>query len=272
MENNIITLILISLISHVIFDFIFQNEVIIAGRFPRCRLNRNSLKSVGIANLIHSTLHILGIIICIIIVEFFVGFDLSESVFQILAIGITHFLIDYCKSILVMIENKNNNIWMFIFDQMIHLIFIVLIFTVGNLNIFLNRFYEMLIKYPSLLLPHEKVLFGILVLLVSTFASGYFAKMLLGRVRNSGNHEEEGGALNGGFIIGILERLFIIIGIVIKEPSIIALVLTIKSIARYNKFKDDDFVEYFIIGTLFSLIVAIIGGVLIAKMISFSIS
>ena len=272
MENNIITLILISLISHVIFDFTFQNEVIIAGRFPQSRLNINSLKSVAIANSIHSTLHVMGIVISIIVVGFFAGFDLSASIIQILAIGVSHFLIDYGKSILVMIDNKNNNIWLFTADQMLHLISIILIFTICNTNNFFSEFYDMAIKYPSSLLPHDKILFGILILLVCSFASGYMAKMLLGRVHSEVNHEEDGGALNGGFIIGILERLFIIIGIVIKQPSIIVLVLTLKSIARYNKFKDDDFVEYFIIGTLFSLIVGIIGGVLIAKMISFSIS
>ena len=94
MENNIITLILISLISHVIFDFIFQNEIIIAVRFPKSRLNRNSLKSVAIANSIHSTLHVMGIVISIIVVGFFVGFDLSASILQILAVGVAHFFID----------------------------------------------------------------------------------------------------------------------------------------------------------------------------------
>jgi hypothetical protein len=71
------------------------------------------------------------------------------------------------------------------------------------------------------------------------------------------------GTEDGGFIIGLLERLFIICSIVLKIPEVIGFVLATKSIARFKKFDDDSFVETFIIGSFLSFICAIIIGVII---------
>ena len=68
------------------------------------------------------------------------------------------------------------------------------------------------------------------------------------------------GAKNGGFIIGILERTFILVIMILNQPSIIGFVLAVKSVARFKKLEDENFAEYFIIGTFISFIIAIIGG------------
>ena len=62
-----------------------------------------------------------------------------------------------------------------------------------------------------------------------------------------------------GAIIGFLERLIIVIFISIHQYAAIGLVLTAKSIVRYDRIaKDQEFSEYYLIGTLFSLISALV--------------
>ncbi|HKL79506.1 MAG TPA: DUF3307 domain-containing protein [Mobilitalea sp.] len=62
-----------------------------------------------------------------------------------------------------------------------------------------------------------------------------------------------------GAIIGFLERLLVIIFISIQQYAAIGLILTAKSIVRYDRItKDKEFSEYYLIGTLFSLIAALL--------------
>ncbi|MEN6312649.1 MAG: DUF3307 domain-containing protein [Clostridiaceae bacterium] len=62
-----------------------------------------------------------------------------------------------------------------------------------------------------------------------------------------------------GSVIGLLERVLIVIFINIQQYSAIGLILTAKSIARYDSIsKSQDFAEYYLIGTLTSLLSAIL--------------
>jgi hypothetical protein len=62
-----------------------------------------------------------------------------------------------------------------------------------------------------------------------------------------------------GAFIGSLERLIILLLISLGQYSAIGLVLTAKSVARYNKIADDkQFAEYYLLGTLLSALYALI--------------
>ncbi|MGD1054387.1 MAG: hypothetical protein ABR950_11255 [Candidatus Dormibacteria bacterium] len=70
----------------------------------------------------------------------------------------------------------------------------------------------------------------------------------------------ESGAPAGGRIIGMLERAFAYAGVLVGHPETAALVVAVKSVARYPEFKGKQgrrFAEYFLIGTLISLLVAL---------------
>lgn len=60
-----------------------------------------------------------------------------------------------------------------------------------------------------------------------------------------------------GQMIGNLERLIIFIGILMQEWSLVAVVIALKTIARYKELDDQDKSEYFLIGSLFSMLWAI---------------
>lgn len=65
--------------------------------------------------------------------------------------------------------------------------------------------------------------------------------------------------LRAGGVIGILERLLSLIFLAMGEYMAIGLILTAKSIARYDRIsKDPPFAEYYLIGTLTSIIMVLI--------------
>jgi hypothetical protein len=72
---------------------------------------------------------------------------------------------------------------------------------------------------------------------------------------------------NAGLYIGWLERFLVITAIMVQSPATVGLILTAKSIARYPEFKSERFAEYFLIGTLLSISLAILGGVLLARLV-----
>jgi hypothetical protein len=64
----------------------------------------------------------------------------------------------------------------------------------------------------------------------------------------------------GGFTIGVLERMIIIMALLLGQEALIGFLLAVKSIARFKKFDDDRFIEYFIIGSSLSFLAAIVTG------------
>ena len=67
------------------------------------------------------------------------------------------------------------------------------------------------------------------------------------------------GIPNAGALIGMLERVFILMMVSANQYSAIGFVLTAKSIARYKRISDDPkFSEYYLLGTLLSSLSVII--------------
>ncbi len=69
---------------------------------------------------------------------------------------------------------------------------------------------------------------------------------------------------NAGRFIGTVERIIMLIFISIGQYSAIGLVLTAKSIARYDRIaKEQNFAEYYLLGTLISTVIAIVTALII---------
>jgi len=72
--------------------------------------------------------------------------------------------------------------------------------------------------------------------------------------------------VNAGLYIGWLERFLALTAVFLQSPGTVGLILAAKSIARYPELKSPGrFVEYFLIGTLLSISIAIVGGVILLK-------
>lgn len=73
--------------------------------------------------------------------------------------------------------------------------------------------------------------------------------------------EERSGVAGGGRLIGILERTLTLILILFGQWGAVALLVTAKSVARFEELKERHFAEYYLVGTLTSLLVAVVIGV-----------
>jgi hypothetical protein len=64
-----------------------------------------------------------------------------------------------------------------------------------------------------------------------------------------------------GRVIGVLERAIALTLVLLGQFGALALIVAAKSLARFKALEDRDFAEYFLIGTLASLLLALVGGV-----------
>jgi hypothetical protein len=71
---------------------------------------------------------------------------------------------------------------------------------------------------------------------------------------------EAGGIPGSGRTIGMLERTIALVLILLGEWAALVLLVAVKSIARFEALKERRFAEYYLIGTLTSLLVAILAG------------
>lgn len=83
-------------------------------------------------------------------------------------------------------------------------------------------------------------------------------KLVRGLPSSSEQAEFPRGAPAGGKAIGMLERALVYAAVLVGHPEAAALVVAVKSVARYPEFAHDrKFAEYFLVGTLLSLSVAL---------------
>ena len=66
-----------------------------------------------------------------------------------------------------------------------------------------------------------------------------------------------------GKLIGLLERTFLYFLIIFNQIGAIAVIIALKSLARFKELEDKNFAEYFLIGSLLSVLVAVIPAVII---------
>jgi hypothetical protein len=124
---------------------------------------------------------------------------------------------------------------------------------------------------PAIVVPFtEKLAIAAVVYAVIIFGGGYLIRWLTRSLLEDGTQPEgetHDQLRNAGMYIGWLERFLILTALLLHSPATAGLVLTAKAIARYPQFKHVRFAEYFLIGTLLSLSVALIGGLILLKLL-----
>lgn len=178
----------------------------------------------------------------------------------VLVISLLHFVIDLIKSSL-----QRTNIWIFITDQLFHILIIVTVWLVYTnqsvkffdvLKSFINnpKFWWLFLAYTLLTIP-TSVLIGLMTNKWSIELS---------------DPNQTKGLVNGGKWIGIIERVLIFTFIIVNKLSVIGFLLAAKSVFRFGELKnsaDQKKTEYIIIGTLISFLLAIIMGLIIQQII-----
>lgn len=260
------------LLAHVFSDFVVQPTKLVNRRY-----SLNFINSL-IGNAIHSLIHF-AISLTVLLYSFS-----FKIMLLILVLGICHLVIDTLKSLFI--KNRpylKYSLLCFFIDQLLHIISIFIIATIIY-NTTFSQAHKVTFRYAfssifttdiSALSFNSKLTLTIFLIITGTWGVGIFIRTFFNwlkykNFKNAVNLNIElwhknliNGTEDGGFIIGLLERLFIICSIVLKVPEVIGFVLATKSIARFKKFDDDSFVETFIIGSFLSFICAIVIGVII---------
>lgn len=270
-----VTALLLIVLAHFISDFPLQFEKLVKLRSEKDK--RKLLKG----NALHSIIHLL--VLCILTINY-----LSLRMILInISIAISHFVIDYVKSVTrAKAYFREHCVSFFLLDQVLHLFCIITLFCIINIPVYEDNLLSAFTQESkaSFLVPVivfsyiQKVIISLILIVLGLWGVGVFIRIVLEKLSSTSYKEEVSlklelirtstnlGAPDGGFIIGILERLFTIIAIVLNMPLMIGFILTVKSVARLKKFDDERFVEIFIIGSFISFISAVIAGYIIRLM------
>jgi hypothetical protein len=113
----------------------------------------------------------------------------------------------------------------------------------------------------------SRILLVIVVYVAVIFGGGQLIRWPLAQFRaqldKQGEMEETQGLDKAGLYIGWLERFFVLTAILYGAPAAAGLIVAAKSVFRFPEIKGRPFAEYFLIGTLLSVALAVLGGLLL---------
>lgn len=216
------------LIAHVLGDFVFQ---------PNKWVEYKKIKKhKSVYFYLHGVVHFVALLI---LLKFNWSYGLA-----MLVIVISHLFIDLLK---LNLEGKINSRLLFAIDQLLHLMVIgVMVYYYYPFDIDFEKIYSV------------NVLITVLAILLVTFASSIIMKTIMSKWDLKEDNPEDSLEYAGKYI-GILERLFVFIFIILNQWSAIGLLIAAKSILRFSdlsRAKDRKLTEYVIIGTFLSFALA----------------
>ncbi|MHA6251167.1 DUF3307 domain-containing protein [Oceanobacillus sp. CAU 1775] len=212
-------------------------------------------------------------------------------------ICMTHLLIDLLKIKLGETKDSMKKLGFFLLDQVLHVTIIVT-------TCFLFFQQEPLAIWNSLLNLHEGIiqttLFILILFILATTVSGHIVKYVVGSLpseftnfegeltlRNKISNKSEKNVPNTdnsfteeyhyysyssplrsrGKLIGYIERLLVIVLTMIGSYQSIAFIIAAKSIARFKQLDDRNWAEYFLLGTLSSIFLGLVLGLISKKLL-----
>jgi hypothetical protein len=235
---------------HVIADFYFQTDKIAKGKI---------ISYKGVCR--HAIQYALPFTIAIL----FISVNIRLLLCLFLAV-LAHFLIDSLKfafnriKLFHRLTGKLGTI--FLIDQLLHILsifLIVLLFSSFSIDISLLPLWTKI-----LLMVHLDPFFitrWILIILLIMKPANIVFRLLFSSFKPDEEDIDgiEEKSQKAGAIIGCLERILIVIFVSVKQYSALGFILTAKSIARYDAIaKDRKFAEYYLIGTLVSVVYSIV--------------
>jgi len=195
-------------------------------------------------------------------------FSSIYSQFVVLIYAAIHLLIDKLKSSSISRHRSFDNWQVFLIDQLLHII--VLAFAACALvrSCPVTLFYGL---KPS---PAAKfhILETAIVYVAVVIGGGYLIRYLTQGFAVKSVSRGPRSLHNAGLYVGWIERFLVITAISVRSPALVGLILTGKSIARFPEFKETRFAEYFLIGTLLSFSLALMGGILLQYLIYGAVS
>ena len=198
-----------------------------------------------------------------------------------LSIMLIHFLTDWLKSHaqskmgvltinakkeVIPGKNKRNDLWVFIIDQVVHLVIIVVC---ANIWFSINNDWKQPECLQDFTINHPLRLKTMLGLLLALKPANLLILLILEtcKVNIATTKNDEHGNFHSGELIGWLERGLILLFVVLSQYEAIGFLIAAKSILRFNEAsKGDEKSEYVLTGTLLSLAIALCLGILVLKL------
>ncbi len=215
-------------IAHLLADFVFQTNDMV-------RNKKWFSKAMG--------MHILLVSVFTLLITWNWALTLLATLF--------HWLIDGIKPKL---EQRWSKYRSFVFDQVLHLFSLILIWVLYYSQI------EFAYLFTTKFFQDYNILLIILGYLVVVGPIGFIIKFnleKLGTQNNYANFE------NGGRLIGVFERIMILTFVLLNKYEAIGFLITGKSIIRFSQKNEDLKSEYVLLGTMMSYALSIATGVII---------
>lgn len=189
-----------------------------------------------------------------------------EIVLIIILVAILHLVIDTSKYVYLSIMTKKSKKTQvierntFFGDQLLHLLSIIFITYGIVINDVTITEWKVVKEFFSIVnISEEQILPWILAVLIIHKPANIAIQKLLLVYRPENKDVDVKTDNNAGRFIGTIERIIMLIFLAIGQYSAIGLVLTAKSIARYDRIsKEKDFSEYYLLGTLISTVAVIV--------------
>lgn len=235
------------LLGHVLGDFYFQTD-------QMAEKKDKSLKWVWVHSLVYA---VIIFIVCLPVMSPAIAVGAAMA-------GVFHLIIDSLKYRSLSSADKHGTRTQtlerkaFFDDQVLHLFGIFVVAYIMVLKGALRPSWEPIHNFFDYAGISETLFRSIVlaILLVHKPANMIIRKLLLPYKPDLG---KEKSSNNAGRFIGTIERIIMVIFLFIGQYAAIGLVLTAKSIARYDRIsKEKDFAEYYLLGTLSSTLLAIV--------------
>jgi len=204
--------------------------------------------------LLHATIHVAAGCLA-------VNIGLNRGVIAgIVALGLVHAAIDYVKT------RRRRDTWVaFATDQVLHAVAVVAVAVgLGLSRAEIARAAGSIVQEPRMYLylcAYVGVVFG----------GGYFVQKVTQPFLELLRADLKPGLPNAGRYIGWLERFLILTFVLAEQETAIGFLLGAKAIVRYPEIKEDSkghFAEYFLIGTLTSVGLALFAGLVVRKLVT----
>nr|WP_319776674.1 DUF3307 domain-containing protein [uncultured Sphaerochaeta sp.] len=224
------------LLLHVLGDFYLQSETMARHKNIKYR-----------AVMLHSLMYALPFLSSLLFLH--PSKDLSISLIILIVL---HLCIDSIKFIFLKYK-KSKESTLYGIDQGLHIVSLAVV-TILIKPMLLYPASWLIGVVNSSTLSFSTQLSWPLCILILAKPSNITIKHIISRL----GRKEETTRNNAGAMIGTLERYIMIILLSLGQFGALALVMAAKSISRYEMLKDKDFAEYYLLGTLLSILISLL--------------
>lgn len=199
----------------------------------------------------------------VLVLTWLVVFDRNSWWLAVLIAG-SHLIIDAVKPYIQKRCRTNNEFWVFIVDQMLHL---GALGGAGYLWLQYNSWHE----FGWLMACPLKYVLLLTVLVLAHKPSNILLNLIIRYYEvpvpnDSAEYDSEPhGAFHSGALIGTLERVLMIVLIVMSQYEAIGFLIAAKSILRFSSVNESEKSEYVVAGTFISFCIALALGLMVVK-------